>query len=266
MLEVDGGSATFSRDAGMSSPKARVLVGMIDSGWDRTIDDVRVLPGIGLISRTQALEAEVSADDHDALGHGTRCTGVLFDENPDCDVIPVRVFGECLETSPQILSKAIDWSCDRGIHLLNLSLGTTRRDAAPLLYAACARASSRGVVIVAAAGGGDDLVFPATFEPVLSVGWGSDSPSSIQYRPGNMIECEVWSGARAVRGLAGASGIGWGTSLATPVVTALIARWMADSPGIDLEGVRARLAGSTATAAKHHSPSRTHSIVVSGGP
>jgi hypothetical protein len=238
--EGDTGSATVSRGATAPEP-ARVLVGMIDSGWDRTIADARVLPGVGLISRTKPLEAEFSADDHDALGHGTRCTGILLDENPNCHIIPVRVFGNCLETSPQILAKAIDWSCDTGIRLLNLSLGTTRRDAAPLLYAACDRASSRGVVIVAAAGRGDALVFPATFEPVISVGWGSGDPTFIQYHPGSMIECEVWSGARAVRGLAGAPGIGWGTSLAAPVVTALVASWMAESP-IDLDGVRERLA------------------------
>lgn len=124
-----------------------------------------------------------------------------------------------------------------------------------MLYAACARASSRGVVIVAAAGCSDDLVFPATFEPVISVGWGRGNPSSIQYRPGNMIECEVWSGARAVRGLTGVPGIGWGTSLATPVVTALVACWMAESPGLELDGVRARLAGLPVTAQPEDNPS-----------
>jgi subtilisin family serine protease len=225
-----------------------VRIAVIDSGWDRSLSDQRVLRGVGLVDRRWPLAHRLSNDDDDWHGHGTRCTNVLLDAARGIDVIPIRVFGDRLETSPRVLAYAIDWACDHGIRLMNLSAGTFSDDAVPVLYAACLRARRKGAVVVAASevNACKRAAYPAAFEPVLSVGPGTPTnPCGIDYRAGAEVECEVWSGKRLVRGLGGAMETGWGSSLAAPVVTGFIAGWMRESPSLDLDAVRDRLENLT---------------------
>jgi len=219
------------------------MVAMIDSGWNRALSDSRVVQGIGLVDRSGDLEPRTSTDDHDVHGHGTRCTHIVLRFAPRCRILPMRVFGSSLETSPQIIAAAIEWASRRGVRLLNLSLGTTREDAIPLLYAACESARRSGTIIVAAAGSnGSPVAYPARFEPVISVNWGSPSlPFLIRYRPGAEVECEVGRPARSTVETISETGAA-ASSLATPVVTGLIAGWLAEDSTLSLDGVRKRLA------------------------
>jgi hypothetical protein len=113
-----------------------VTVGVIDSGWDRSIDDPRVRTGVGFVGAGDELAVCRSADDQDRIGHGTAAADIVLQVAPGATVVPLRVFGRELETSPAVIIAALDWAVAHGIGAVNLSLGTARADAVAPLYRA----------------------------------------------------------------------------------------------------------------------------------
>jgi len=93
-----------------------------------------------------------SADYTDRLGHGTAVTAVIRALAPEAELYAVKVFHDRLSTNIETLVRAIDWSIDNKMNLVNLSLGTSKQDHAPLLQAAITRAIAGKVKIVAAKG------------------------------------------------------------------------------------------------------------------
>lgn len=109
-------------------------------------------------------------DVHDALGHGTHCTRLILTVAPDATVTPLRVFEQCLETSPNVLVSALEWALTCDFDILNLSLATDREDARDLLYVLCGKLQNCGTLVVAAALGGTYWGYPAVFDNVIGVG------------------------------------------------------------------------------------------------
>ena len=129
---------------------AGIRVAVIDSGYDRALNDSRVLPGVSFVDPDDDFALARNDDDGDVLGHGTACADLVLRVAPDARVIPVRVFGRVLETSPGTLQAAMHWAIDAGAHVINVSLGTKLESALVPLYAACERAMRAGIIVVAA--------------------------------------------------------------------------------------------------------------------
>jgi subtilisin family serine protease len=220
---------------------AGVRVAVIDSGWDRSRADARVLPGIHV--RADAGGIDVGADDRDRLGHGTAATGQVLALAPGAVILPVRVFGDALETSPAALVAAIDRAVQEGARVVNLSLGTARKDALRPLYAACERARRAGAIVVAAGGNAGEACYPAVFEHVVGVAAAAfDSPFSFRYRPDEALEVEASGVRQPVPGLDGGVTLASGTSAAAPYVSAIVALLLERHPNATLDEVRALLA------------------------
>ena len=164
---------------------------VIDSGWDRSVGDPRVRPGIGLVDPADELAVLQSADDSDCAGHGTTCARLVLEIAPKAEILPIRVFGRRLETSASHLVEALRIATDRGAHVANLSLATRRRDVVLPLYQACEAASRRGLVIVAAAERRSGLGYPATFANVIGVEAVSSDDCWLEYDAGAAVECRA---------------------------------------------------------------------------
>ncbi len=129
-------------DAGLT----RVRVAVIDSGVHAAHPHVSGVAGGVAID-----ENGREHDDYvDRLGHGTAVVAAIKEKAPDADVFAVRVFDRELSTSIGTLVRAIDWASRSGMHVANLSLGTSRREHEPVLRDAVARARAAGLVIVSA--------------------------------------------------------------------------------------------------------------------
>jgi subtilisin family serine protease len=220
-----------------------VRVGVVDSGWDRTQPEPRVLAGTGLPGLNGPGGVTHTGDDHDRFGHGTACADLVLRVAPGVEIVPVRVFDAQLETSPGVLAAAIRWAVDAGCHVLNLSLGTCKEKGLRTLYAACEYARRRGVVVVAAAHAEGLSSAPAVFDNVLSVGAmrGCDS-ARVVFRPGDVVECLAHGMHTYVRSLGGKRVVVAGTSYAAPIVTGVVARLRERHPHADLDAIRALLA------------------------
>ncbi len=221
---------------------AGVTVAVIDSGWDRTQNDARIGPGAGFVDPDDDFACRWSEDDHDRLGHGTLCANLLLRVAPEARVLPARVFGKRLETSPETIGTAIDWAVQRRARVINLSLATRREDARDQLYAACARACAAGVILVAAVAG-DDIAYPSAFDLVVSVDvadW--DDPFVYSFAPDDVVECRSPGRRRLSTGLGGKSVVVSGTSFAAPNIAGIAALWIERWPDLDLAGLRGKLA------------------------
>jgi len=86
----------------------------------------------------------------DRLGHGTAVTAVIREKAPDAAIFAVKIFHDSLATRIQPLLRAIDWSVENGMHLINLSLGTSNQEHEPVLLAAVESARAKGILLVAA--------------------------------------------------------------------------------------------------------------------
>ena len=219
-----------------------VRIGVIDSGWDRTIADPRVLPGVGLTDPDDDFALLRTDDDHDRLGHGTACADLILRLAPAAAIVPIRVFGSQLETSPAALRAGIDWAAEQSIPLVNLSLGTTlEHERAPLL-AACERARRGGMLIVASSPSAGRATYPAAFDDVIGVDAGDfPSPWDFRYRPGAVVECTAAGKDQRLRWLGGREEVMSGPSFAAPHITGIVALILERYPGAGLEEVREML-------------------------
>ncbi len=238
-----GERPAWVRDA-LGNPTGRgVRIGVIDSGWDRTVPAPSVKQGVGFVDLQDDLTLGHSDDDHDRIGHGTACTDLILRIAPEATVHPIRVFGGRLETDATIIKAAILWALERRCQVVNISLGTLRADALYMLYATCELARREGLLLVAANHNSNAWSYPAIFENVISVGSGRfDSPFDYCYRPDEAVECLAKGKQQLVRSLGGKKEITSGTSFAAPNITGIIALFLERYPGASLEEVRHLLA------------------------
>src|SRR5437763_5780038 len=86
----------------------------------------------------------------DRLGHGTAVTAAIREKAPDAELFAVKVFDRSLATGIASLVDGTDWAVANGMHLVNLSLGTPRREHEAVLAGAIERAVKANALIVAA--------------------------------------------------------------------------------------------------------------------
>ncbi|MDB4950862.1 MAG: serine protease [Gemmatimonadetes bacterium] len=234
--------AWVARELGDATGRG-VRVAVIDSGWDRSLPEPRVLPGIGLASTADELALGRSDDDGDRNGHGTACADQILRMAPDARVLPARVFGAGLETSPSVLCEALRWAVEERVDVVNMSLGTTRDDTRDHLYVLCERARRQGTIVVAAGNNVGGWSYPAVFENAVGVDAGKlDSPFTFRYRPDEAMECLAWGLEVPVLWLGGRRIPRSGTSFAAPHIAGIVALIRERHPGASLEDVRGMLA------------------------
>jgi subtilisin family serine protease len=142
-----------------------VRVAIVDSGVHASH------PHVGAIAGGVAIDEHGGhhADFVDRLGHGTAVTAAIREKAADAELFAVKVFDRALSTSIASLVDGIDWAAQNGMHLVNLSLGTPRREHEAALTAAIARAASANLLVVAAREDAGVRWLPGTLAGVLPV-------------------------------------------------------------------------------------------------
>ncbi len=215
-----------------------VRIAVIDSGRDPRWKDRRILPGVGLATPERPFEFFRSEDDADRLGHGTACIDVILGLAPGVEIFPIRVFGNRLETSPDLLLRALEAALEAQAQIVNLSLGTQVRKAHNSLFEATKVTDSFGMLMVAALPEPSAPSFPGSFPHVLGVASGRfPNVFDYLYRQEGPAECMA-PGEREVRWLGGERRISAGSSLAAPHISALLALFLETHPGADQAAAR----------------------------
>jgi subtilisin family serine protease len=146
-----------------------VRVAIIDSGVNSSHPHIgRIAGGIALVGNGVENGVE-QADYVDRLGHGTAVTAAIREKAPDAELFAVKVFDRSLSTNMASLIAGIDWAAEAGMHLVNLSLGTSRQVHEQALREAVARAAARGTLIVSAYDDGEARWLPGSLPGVIPV-------------------------------------------------------------------------------------------------
>ena len=204
-----------------------VRVAVVDSGIDAGHPDLEgsVDSGGVSVSLDGAGEAVLTPGPHqDAFGHGTACAGMIHRLAPRARITSVKVLGPGLAGKATAFLAGLGWAVEQGFDVINLSLGTTRRDWALAFYEVCDQAYFRGSFVVTAANNLAKSSFPSLYASVASVACNlSKDPFRFHFNPeppteflAPGIDVEVsWRGGTRV--------VGTGNSYAAPHIAGIAA-------------------------------------------
>jgi subtilisin family serine protease len=204
-----------------------VRVAIIDSG-------VHVgHPHVGVVAGGVAFDDDgrQHGDYVDRLGHGTAVTAAMKEKAPDAELYAVKVFDRTLGTRIDNLIKAMDWAAGEGMHIANLSLGTSKIEYESALRAAVDRAAARGLLIVSARDDDGVRWLPGSLPGVVPVQLDWTCPRD-EYRVADLDGLTVFraSGfARPIPGVPPERNLN-GISFAVANMTGFLARRLATTP------------------------------------
>jgi subtilisin len=206
-----------------------VKVAIVDSGVDNTHPAVAgavrgwVEPDVG----EQGVLTINTAPHEDVFGHGTACAGVVHRIAPEAELYSVRVLGAGLVGRARSFAEGLRWTVENGMHVVNLSLGTTIRDYFYLLYELVDQAYYRGTVLVTAANNMRVPSAPSLYASVVSVacyhGASDDDVLNFWCNPSPPVEFGAPGINVRVGWLGGSYITATGNSFAAPHITGLVA-------------------------------------------
>jgi thermitase len=192
-------------------------------------------------------------------GHGTHCAGAIgatglidggtVGSSPEVSIMPVRFLGEDGGGDLNNAIKAIDFAVEKGAQVISASWGATipRNQAQPLLDA-IKRADDKGVIFVSAAandGKNNDTteVFPANsgFPNTITVAASGSSDSKPYWSNFGKATVHVASPGESILSTLPGDKYGNldGTSMATPLVSGVVAFLKAQDPSLTGAQIRA---------------------------
>jgi len=145
---------------------AGVKIGVIDTGISRDHFELReqIKGGISLVSGKQN-------------GHGTHVAGIIVAEmnqrgivgvSPEAYLYDVRAFGDDGKSSLATILRAINWSIENKMDIINMSFGMPQYSEA--LARVVEKADKQGIIMVASAGNnGGEVEYPARYKNVVGV-------------------------------------------------------------------------------------------------
>lgn len=165
-----------------------VRVAVIDSGIEASH------PALGgCVDADAGVALALGADDEivvepgphgDLFGHATACAGIIHSIAPEARLTSVRVLGQGLGGKAAVFLRGLAWAVEQGFDVINLSLGTTRKDWALPFYEICDEAYYRNCLIVTAANNLLRTSYPSLYASVTSVACNlSSDPMRFHYNP-----------------------------------------------------------------------------------
>lgn len=213
---------------------AGVKVGIIDSGVDAGHPDVREVAGGVILEYAAEEEHEYRAIEgpHDDLfGHGTACAGIIRKAAPECEIYSIRVLGRDLSGRGVVFAGGLRWAIEQGLHVVNLSLSTSKRDFFNLFHELTDEAYFKNMMLISAINNVRARSYPSQYSSVFSVAAhrGTD-PFVFDYNPSPPVEF----GAPGINIEVPWANHGYttstGNSFAAPHVAGLVARILSKHP------------------------------------
>jgi subtilisin family serine protease len=234
-----------------SSTGAGVRVAVIDSGIDA---DHPAVGGVQEYIAIDQVDRNITVDTRphgDAYGHGTACAGIIRQLAPDCELVSVKVLGAGLMGKGPVFAAGLRWAIDNGIQVCNLSLGSTKKEYAPLFAELADLAYFRNVALVCAANNLAVLSYPSLDAAVISVAAHDvHDPERFYYNPSPPVEF----GAPGIEVRVPWKDHGWitatGNSFAAPHITGLVTRIVSKHPGLTVFQLKTILRAMAANMAR----------------
>ena len=225
-----------------------VKVAIVDSGVDASHPAVGK-PLAGYVSITQGEQGLVySNEPHtDDYGHGTAGAGIIRRVAPECDLYSVKVLGPNLLGQGMVFAAGLRWAIENGMQVVNLSLGTTKREFYAVLHELADAAYFKNIVLVTAANNMTLPSFPSTYAAVISVASHEvDDPYFFYYNPSPPVEYGAPGIGVRVPWLKGQWIRGTGNSYAAPHITGIVAKILGKHQGMSVFHLKTLLRATAA--------------------
>ncbi|MFN8575896.1 MAG: S8 family serine peptidase [Candidatus Sericytochromatia bacterium] len=269
-----------------------ITVAVIDSGVDPDHPDLvnNLLPMIDILNESGEKDIytsgfnDVDYTGKDGNGHGTHVTGILGASINNAKgiagiagnvkILPIKVANYEGNTSASIITKAILKAIDKGVRVINLSIGAPKSEGTQALKDAVQLAINKNIVFVSAIGNESarsagiitPVTVPAAYQGVISVAATTKYNKVANYSNGG-AEVEIaapgggvlstegdkiystWPTYKTYEGfrvgITGPYATLYGTSMACPHVSAVAALILSREPNLTAQQVRIRLLSST---------------------
>ena len=230
MLACEGPLAGITREwAWGGSTGAGVRVAVVDSGieHDHPALEDSVRGGVAIEYDVHAqlnLRYDADPEPHDSFGHGTACAGIIHAIAPQAEIYSVRVLSGDMGGRAIQFAAGIDWANDNGMHVVNMSLSTSKEEYYGLFHKIVDESYFKNVVLVSAVNNIPAPSYPSTYSTVISVAAheGKD-PYTFYYNPSPPVEFGApgidlrvaWANKSYI--------VSTGNSFAAPHITGLVA-------------------------------------------
>jgi subtilisin family serine protease len=144
-----------------------VRVAVIDSGVHARHPHISGVSGGVSIGPDGVIEQDSYVD---RLGHGTAVMAAIQEKATQAEYFAVQVFHSSLRSSATALLRAIEWTIEQRMDIVNLSLGTRNAAHAEQFRRMVERALAAGVFLVSARDMDGQRCFPGCLPGVLGVG------------------------------------------------------------------------------------------------
>jgi subtilisin len=212
-----------------------VRVAIVDSGIDTEHPDLKgkVKESVEAVTEDGRIEFRPSTSG-DQAGHGTACAGIIASIAPDADLYSVKVLGPKASGSGDMFLVGLDYAIKQKFRVINLSLGTTKRDFFAPLHELLDRAYQAGCIVVSAANNLPYPSYPSIFSSsiVSVVKRSGGDPFNFGYRYGQVIELVAPGVEVETSWPGGGRRQVTGNSFACPYIVGIIARIMEAYPNL----------------------------------
>lgn len=203
-----------------------VRVGIVDSGIDTNHPDLKgkIHASFEAVNEGGQIVFKESTSG-DQAGHGTACAGIVSSVAPNVEITSIKVLGPTGAGTGEMFLMGVDFAIKQKLQVVNLSLGTTKRDFWMPMHELLDRAYRERVMLVAAANNlpqpSSPSIFSSSLISVVKRAGGEPLKFGFQYgevielvAPGVQVET-TWPGG-GKRQLTG-------NSFAAPHITGIIA-------------------------------------------
>ncbi len=217
------------------STGAGVKVGVIDSGIDN--DHPAVAGHVkGYISFSEDRDGRIQSSQephHDAFGHGTACADIIRRLAPECELYSIQVLGARLSGKGTAFAAGLNWAIEQGMQVINLSLGSTKKEYSGTFYELADAAYFKHIMLVTAANNMPVPSFPSLYASVLSVAsHAGQDPYEFYYNALPPVEFGAPGINVTVAWLGGQQRTVTGNSFSAPHITGLVAKILSKHPGL----------------------------------
>jgi subtilisin family serine protease len=170
-----------------------VRVAIVDSGIeaDHPAVNGRVAGAVGVEydGRTKQGVRYVEEKPFDLAGHGTACAGIICSLAPEVELYAVRVLGRDMTGRALQFAGGLRWAIEHGMHVVNLSLSTSKHDYYGLFHEIADEAYFKNILLVSAVNNIPAPSYPSLYSSVISVAANErQEPFEYYYNPSPPVE------------------------------------------------------------------------------